>query len=104
MEGDFSQRTPQLGHVMFPNRHMEVPDARHEEGAEPEGQPPSAAGDRPTEGDPDPGLIAHTKRPSFLQLLSALLGAEEDLERRRGNEDLESPRPQHDDHNQKEES
>ena len=101
MEGGFPQRTQQPGQIMFPIHQVEVRDARHGEGA-PECQPPSATGDRPSDGDRDPGLIAHSKRPSFLQLLSALWGAEEELKRKRGNEDPKPKRPRSDDTNQEE--
>lgn len=101
MEGDFPQRTSQPGQVMFPTHQMEVRDARHEEGP-PDSPPPAATGDRPTEGDRDPGLIAHSKRPSFLQLLSALWGAEEELEQKRGEEDQKLKRSRPDEPNQEE--
>lgn len=101
MEGSFPQRTPQPGQVMFPTQQMEVRDAKHEEGPR-DSTPPAAKGDRPPAEDPARELIAHAKRPSFLQLLSALWRAEEELERKQGIENPESTRPQHDDHNQEE--
>jgi hypothetical protein len=68
---------------MFPYNRTEACDAPHEEQAAAEGDPPTAAGDRPAEEDHESGLIAHLNRPSYLRLLAALWEAEEELERER---------------------
>ena len=101
MEGDFQQRTPQHGKVMFPTHQMEARDAKHEEGP-PESKPPAAKGDRPPAEEPDRELIAHRNRPSFLQLLTALWGAEDELEQKRGNKTPKRKRPQPKDTKQEE--
>jgi len=100
MEGGFTERTPQPGQDMFPTHETEVRDARHGEASE--GQPPSASGDRPSKRENDPGLIARPKRPSFLQLLSALWGAEEELEQRKGTAPQDQERPQTEDQTEEE--
>jgi hypothetical protein len=85
MDGGAKKRTRQPGHLMSFNR-MEVHDAPHEEQSAAVGDPPAAAGDGPAEEDRDPGLIAHSHRPSYLQLLAALLAAEEELEQEQENQ------------------
>ena len=102
MEGDFPQRTSQPGQVMFPTHQMEVRDAKHEERS-PESNPPAAKGDRPPAEDPARELIAHANRPSFLQLLTALWGAEDELQQTRGRKVPKRKRPQCEDTNQEEE-
>ena len=101
MEGDIQQRTPQPSKVMFPTHQMEVCDAKHEEGPR-ESNPPAAEGDRPSAEEPARELIAPTNRPSFLQLLSALWGAQEELKRKRDDKTRKRECPQTDDPNQEE--
>lgn len=90
MDGGSQKRTRQPGHVMFHTHQLEVRDAKHKKTRE--SQPPTAPGDRPAVARNDSELIAQSKRPSFLQLLSALWGAEEELRRRRGGK-VKSKRP-----------
>ena len=101
MEGGFQKRTPQPGQIMFPPNKMEVRDATHEAGST-EGDPPTAKGDRPPAQEPARELIAPKTRPSFLQLLSALWGAEEELKQRRGAKTRKPERPQPNDPDQEE--
>src|SRR5262245_53410179 len=95
MEGGAKKRTRQPGQCMSHYNRTEASDAPHEEQAAAEGEPPTAAGDRPAEDDRDPGLIAHSKRPSYLRLLAALWAAEEELEQERklGGPDSSEPKP-----------
>lgn len=101
MDGGFQQRTSQQSKVMFPTHQLEVRDAKHDEGPR-ESNPPAAEGDRPPAEEPARELIAPTNRPSFLQLLAALWGAEEELKRKRTGKTRKRERPQPDNPNQEE--
>src|SRR5687768_11578891 len=85
MEGSRSHSTPKSGEPMSSNHLTEADDAINPENrTEP---PPSAAGDQPASGKRK--LIARSKRPSFLELLSALWAAEDRLERQQPEQDSE---------------
>jgi len=84
MEGSRSHSTPKLGETMCSNHLTEADDAIDEPSRT--NKPPSGAGDR--SASKKRILIAPEKRPSFLELLSALWAAEKRLEQQ--NSDTES--------------
>lgn len=102
MEGDCQQRTPQPGKAMFPIHQTEVRDAKQEEEGPVESNPPAAKGDHAPAEDPARELIAHASRPTFLQLLKALWGAEDELNRKRGTKTPTRKGPHCNDTNQEE--
>jgi len=93
MEGDCPQRTPQPGKVMFPTHQMEVRDAKHGQ-ATSESEPPAAKGDRPSPDEPAPGLIAQHRRLSFLELLTGLWEAKDELKRSQSGHNPKQKHPQ----------
>ena len=102
MDGDCQQRTQQPGKVMFPTHQMEVLNAKQEEDGPTESNPPAAKGDHAPAKAPARELIAHPSRPSFLQLLTALWGAEDELKRKRGSKTPMRKPTHHKDTNQEE--
>ena len=83
MEGSRSHSTPMPGETMCSNHLTEADDAT-DEGSRTE-TPPSGAGDQPASKKRK--LIARSKRPSFLELLSALWAAEARLEKQQPEQD-----------------
>lgn len=104
MEGDVHRRTPKTGRVMSSNHQMEARDAKHKRRkANPaDSNPPAAKGGRPPARKPAGELIAQSSRPSFFQLLTALWGAEDEIEQTREDKEGKQKRPRRRNLNQKE--